>query len=111
MAAASEAEIDSAVSHALSPEPLAEARLDEQVDRSLFQHAGANAFDDVLAAAALHDDGVDSFQVQQMAQQQAGRSGAHEAHLRPQFHMRFTIVAIVDVAATPLPLVTAQCPT
>ena len=54
----------------------------EQVDRALFENAGADALLHVLAALRLDHDGLDALQVEQVREQQAGRSGADDAHLR-----------------------------
>ena len=42
-----------------------------------------HAIDDVVAAAVLDDDRVDAVQMQQMAEQQPGRTCADDSDLRP----------------------------
>ena len=51
-----------------SREPLADAHLVQEVDGWLFQHSGADAMFDVVAAAGLEDDRLDALQVQQVRQ-------------------------------------------
>jgi hypothetical protein len=46
--------------------PVAHLRLQEDIDGSLFQNAGADAAGNVLAAAALEHDVVDAVQLQQL---------------------------------------------
>ena len=65
----------------LAQHPFAHLRLQEQIDGSLFQNTGANAADNVLAAAALEHHVVDAMQVQQLREQQSGRSGADDCDL------------------------------
>ena len=61
----------------------ADAGLVEQIDRDLLDHAGADAAEHVVAGVPLEDDVVDAGLVQQLAEQQAGRTGADDGDLRP----------------------------
>lgn len=74
MSSSVEAQLDSAVHEALSPEPLVDADLGEEVDGGLLDQAGALAMLDVIAAARLQDLVVDSVQIKHPAEQKPGRS-------------------------------------
>jgi hypothetical protein len=58
----------------------------QQVHRDLFEHAGADAPEHVVAALAFDDDVVDACLVQQLPEQKAGGAGADDrdlgAHVR-----------------------------
>jgi hypothetical protein len=69
------------VDQPLAQHPFAHLCLQEQIDGSLFQNAGTNAADNVLAAAALEHDIIDAVQLQQLREQQTGRSGADDCDL------------------------------
>jgi hypothetical protein len=69
------------VPHAFAVEPLANTRLPQEIDRPLFEHAGAHAFNDVLAAAVFDDDRIDAVEVKKMAEHQARRPGADDTYL------------------------------
>ena len=58
----------------------------DQPDGALFQHAGANAAEHMVAGVALENDGVEAGFVQQLAEQQAGGAGPDDRHLRPLGH-------------------------
>ena len=77
VAAAAEAQLHAVVHEALALEPLAHAHLDQQVDRALLQHAGANAVLHVLAVAVLQDHRLDAPEVEQVPEHQPRRAGAH----------------------------------
>jgi len=66
MAVAMEAQLDSIVNQALTLHPLAHAHFHEQVNRALLQHAGADSFLNVLPAAVLDHDRVNSLQMEKM---------------------------------------------
>ena len=83
VALALELQLDAVVDEPLAPQPLADARLDQEVDRALLEHAGADAALDVLAAARLEHDRVDPAQVQKVREHEPGRAGADDADLRP----------------------------
>ena len=81
VALAAEGQLDAIVHQALAVHALAHARLVEQVDADLLQHAGADAAEHVVGAALLEHDVVDAGLVQQLAEQQAGRAGADDDDL------------------------------
>src|ERR1700722_1812399 len=66
VAASAEAQFDSMVDEAFSLHAFANTGFGQQVDRILFEHAGANPLLDIFAAAALQDHRFDSFKMQQM---------------------------------------------
>jgi len=70
------------VDDALALHPLADPGLDEQLGRALFEHAGADTVLDVLAAAVLQDDRLDSLELEQARERQPGRAGADDPDLR-----------------------------
>ena len=55
-----EIEEDAAVEHALAPHALADADLDQEIGHPLLQQPGPDAVLDVVAAAILDDDRIDS---------------------------------------------------
>ena len=83
VALAAELEMDAAVDDALPVGALADARVAEQVDRALLEHAGADPVLDVVAAAALEHDRLDARAVEQLGEREAGRAGADDPDLRP----------------------------
>ena len=66
MAAPVEAQLNSVVNKAFALHPLTHTHLGEQVDRALFQHAGAHTLFHILPAAVLDYDGFDSLQVEEL---------------------------------------------
>ena len=72
------------VHETLRAHALAQAGLVEEIDRALFEHAGADAAFAIRAAARLDDDRFDAVPREQMRQQKPGRAGAHDPDLRPQ---------------------------
>ena len=64
--AAVKAEIDAVMNQADLIETRAEAEAVQEVDRSLLEHAGTNAFFDVLAATIFDDHGIDAFALEKM---------------------------------------------
>ena len=78
---AAEGQPDAIVHQALAVHALAHARLVEQVDADLLQHAGADTAEHIVGAALLEHDVVDAGLVQQLAEQQAGRAGADDDDL------------------------------
>lgn len=87
MACASEAQIDPVMPHPFFDQPGADAGLDHQIDRALFKNARSHPVDHVLSAAVFDDDGIDTFEMQQLRQQQASRPCAHNAYLGSElFH-------------------------
>jgi hypothetical protein len=84
VALAVELKLDAVVDDALALEPLSHARLPQQVDRSLLEHAGADAPLDVVAAAALEHDRLDALELEQSREREPGRPRADDRDLRPQ---------------------------
>src|SRR5271156_5000977 len=74
MAAASEAQFESAMDQALAAETFADAGFVHQVDGTLLEYTGAHAFLNVLAAAVLDDHGFDARAMQQMREHQPRRA-------------------------------------
>ena len=83
---AAEGQVDAVVTHALAREPIADTDLPHQIDRALLEHARAHAFDHVLPAAVLDDDGVDALEMKELPEHQAGGTSADDAHLRARGH-------------------------
>ena len=77
-----EAQIDALVPHAFAAQTIADPRVVHQIDRSLLEHAGAHALDDILLTAVFDDDGVDTGQMKQVTEHQAGRARADDTDLR-----------------------------
>src|SRR6185503_6031513 len=53
----------------------------QEVDGALLQHARAHAIDHVIARTVLQDDRVDPVEVQQVPEQEPGRTGADDSYL------------------------------
>ena len=85
MAQAVEQQLDAAVRQALGVHAGADAGFVEQVDRNLFQHAGADAAQHVVRRVRFEDDGVDVGLVQQLAEDQSGGAGADDGDLGSHF--------------------------
>jgi len=64
---------------------LGDADLFQQADRALFQHAGADPRQHVIAVLALQDDVVDADTMQQLSEQHAGRPRADDCYFCPQY--------------------------
>ena len=62
-------------------QPLGDAGLAQQIDRALFEHAGADAAKYVVGALTLDDDVVDTRAGEQLAQQQPGGARADDDDL------------------------------
>ena len=60
---------------------------------AMFEHAGANAAEDVFPAVLLEHNGVDALEVQQLRQQQARRTTADNANLNLHRALPFRPVA------------------
>jgi len=86
MTAACEAKDDAFVHEALALQALADAAVDEKIDRSLLQHAGADRGFDFLPAARFDHDRVDAAEMQQVREKKTGRPCADDNDLR--FHAR-----------------------
>jgi len=59
------------------------AGLDEEVDRALLEHRGADGLLAVAAAPDLEDDGVDALPAEEVREHQAGRAGADDRDVGP----------------------------
>ena len=81
MAGVGKDQLDAVVHRAFGFHTLAHAGLGQQVDRDLFQDAGADAAQHVVAALTLDDDVVDAGFVQQLTEQQARWAGADDGDL------------------------------
>ncbi len=66
---------------AFAVHPFASARIAQHLDGAVFEHAGADALQDISFGLPLEDDAVDSLSVQQMGQKQAGRAAADDRDL------------------------------
>ena len=86
MPAAAEAQLDAVMLETFADETLAHARAFEELHGTMFEHAGAHAMLDVVAASCLDDDRLDALEMQQMREQQSCRSGTDDAHLRAHHH-------------------------
>ena len=82
MTAACEAKDDAFVHEALALQALADAAVDEKIDRSLLQHAGADRGFDFLPAARFDHDRVDAAEMQQVREKKTGRPCADDNDLR-----------------------------
>src|SRR5215210_5308554 len=76
-----EPQLDAVVDHPLPLHPVADARLVQQVDRALLQHARPDPVLYVIAAAGLEHDRLDTLQVQQVREQQPRRSTPDDPNL------------------------------
>ena len=83
MALAAELEVDPVMDDALAVEPRPDAGVAQQLDRALFEHAGANAALDVLAVAVLEHDRFDAGDLEQPGEHEPRRPGADDPDLRP----------------------------
>ena len=63
-------------------QPLAHARLGEEVDDALLEHPCADAGLDVLAAAVLENHRLDALEMQKLRERQARRPRADDRNLR-----------------------------
>lgn len=79
---AAEGKIDAFMPHAFFRETAADTSFVKEIDRALFQHAGANAFDHVSLRAVFDDDRFDAFQMEQMRQQEPCRTRTDNPDLR-----------------------------
>ena len=81
MPAPVEAQLEAVMDEALAVQALGQAGLVEQVDGSLLEHPRAHARLDVLAAAGLEHHRLDALAIEQVGQQQPGRTGADDPDL------------------------------
>src|ERR1035441_6122286 len=85
MTAAIEAKFDAAMNQTFPPQAFADARFVQQIHRTLFENARAEALLDVVAGVGLDDYRVDAFKVEQVGEDEAGWSGSDDAGLRAEF--------------------------
>src|SRR5262249_9199788 len=71
-----EVEKDAAMEHGLAPHALADAELDQEIGHPLLQEPRPDPMLDVVAAAVLDDDRIDSGAAQHQRQPEPGRTGA-----------------------------------
>ena len=69
------------MNQALKLQPRADTGIVQQIDAALLQHARPNAMLDIVASTILDHRRFDPLPLQQMSQQQAGRSGADDPDL------------------------------
>ena len=84
MPAAAEAQLDAVMLETFADETLAHARAFEELHGTMFEHAGAHAMLDVVAASILYDHGFHTMQMEQVGQQQTRRAGADDPYLSTQ---------------------------
>ena len=70
------------VDEPLALEALAHAHLDQELDRALLQHTGADAPLDVLAVTVLEVAGLDALEMEQLPEDEAGRPRPDDPDLR-----------------------------
>ena len=91
MTAAVEGEVNAGVPHTLTPQAVPDAGRGHEVDGALLEHAGTDAFDDVVPAAILEDEGVDSPEMEKVAQHQPRRARADDSHLSPHYRHQWLV--------------------
>ena len=74
-------QVEAFLDQPFSLEPRVEAEPFHQPDGDLFQHPGADARQHVIGCLAFHHHTVDAFGPQQVAKEQAGRTGADNGNL------------------------------
>ncbi len=83
MALAAELKVDPVVDDALAIEPRPDARVAQELDRPLLEHACANATLDIVAVAVLEHDRLDAGDLEQPGEREPRRTGADDSDLRP----------------------------
>ncbi len=76
--------------HALAPHAFADPGFVQQLLGAVFQHARTNAVLDVFARSRFQHNGLDTLQMQQMRQQQSGRTSPDDTNLRSHPVASFT---------------------
>jgi hypothetical protein len=74
-------DLDAGVHETLALHAVRDAGAAQQVDGALFENAGADAREHIVAAAALQHHGVDTRAMQQLGEQQAGGTAADDQNL------------------------------
>src|SRR5512139_1797477 len=77
------ADIDAPMQHALALHPFADPQLGEQVRRPVLDQARANPIFNVVAAAILDDDRVDTLQAEESRKHEACWACSDDSDLRP----------------------------
>jgi hypothetical protein len=72
-------DVEALVRLAFAVHARATLRFAHQRGKTMLQHAGADAPEDVRAAVFLQDDGLDALQVQKLGEQESGRAPADNA--------------------------------
>src|ERR1700689_5344119 len=93
MATTAEAQFDAVGNQPFPFESGAYTGVGEQVSSSLLEHSGADALFDVLAAARLNYNRLDSLQMEKMRQHQSCGSRTDDSDLRAQAHLSAEIGA------------------
>jgi hypothetical protein len=83
MLVAVEAEFYPIVNQSIRAQSLADTRLVQELDRALFENAGADASEHIILAAPFEDDGVDSGIVQKTSEQKPGGARTDDGDLGP----------------------------
>ena len=81
VALTSEADVKAVVAEAACFHTVANPERQQQVDGALFEDAGSNPVDDVVAATILDDDRVDAVPVEQVSEEQPGRACTDDSDL------------------------------
>ena len=82
MTASAKPKLDPVMRSALEQHALADAGLDQQIDRALLQHAGSQRRLDFNAAPRLEHDRFDAGKMQEMREQQSGRPRTDDGDMR-----------------------------
>ena len=108
VALAGELELDPVVDEPLALQPLAGARLHEEVDDRLLDDPCTDTRLDVLAAPVFEDHRVDALELEEVAEREPGRAGADDPDLRasaaqaaPSSSTRWAIANAPLAAGTP----------
>jgi hypothetical protein len=78
-----EADVKALVTQAAALQACVHTHRLEEVDGPLLEDAGPHAIDHVVAAAVFDDDGIDTVDVEKMAQQESRWARADDSDLRP----------------------------
>src|SRR6516164_6039624 len=82
MSRAIETKLYAVMDQTVTQETRAYARLNQQIDGTLLEHACTDARLDIVAGMGFDHNGVDSLQVQQMRKHQAGGACSDDSDLR-----------------------------
>src|SRR5262245_5151495 len=98
MPLAAKGNVHAVVAQALALKSLADTHRREQVHGSLLEYTCTHTIDHVVAATVLDDDRIDAIEMQQMPEEQAGRTGADDADLcsqNPVLHVKFAASSVL----------------